>query len=85
MGIYQHSNMEIKGTVLTKTEHTLGQYADDTELFLDRSDQSLRAAINILNEFHEMSGLKINFIWNDKRDKITRTMGGLRMVDINSF
>ena len=52
--------MEVKGIVLTNTEHNLGQYADNTELILDGSDQSLRAAINTLNEFYEMSGLEIN-------------------------
>ena len=46
----QHGEMD-QGIVLNNTEHKLGQYADDTKLFHDGSDQSLRAAINTLNEF----------------------------------
>ena len=38
----------------------LSQYADDTQLFLDGSDKSLREILQILNTFYRMSGLKIN-------------------------
>ena len=35
-------------------------YADDTQIFLDGSEQSLREALSILDRFYAISGLKIN-------------------------
>ena len=45
---------------MNNTEHVLGQYADDTQLFLDGTENSLHAAIETLNLFYKMSGLKMN-------------------------
>ena len=41
-------------------EKNLGQCADDTQLFLDGTEQSLKETINVLKLFYLMSGLKIN-------------------------
>ena len=40
--------------------NTLSQYADDTQIFLDGSERSLRSTLRILHKFYLMSGLKIN-------------------------
>ena len=41
-------------------KHRLSQYADDTQIFLDGTEESLRRTLNILTSFYNMSGLKIN-------------------------
>ena len=41
-------------------EYILSQFADDTTIILDGSQQSLEIAISILNLFAGMSGLKVN-------------------------
>ena len=41
-------------------EVKLSQYADDTTLILDGSQDSLSAALNELDDFGEVSGLKLN-------------------------
>ena len=41
-------------------EVKLSQYADDTTLILVGSQDSLSAALNVLDDFGEVSGLKLN-------------------------
>ena len=53
-------NKVVKGIVINDKEFKLGQYADDTQLFLNGTEQSLRASIKTLEHFYKMSGLKIN-------------------------
>ena len=55
----RHNNT-IKGIQLNETEI---QFADDTTLCLDGSEQSFNESIHTLQRFAQMSGLKIN---NDK-------------------
>ena len=50
----------IKGININNILFTLSQYADDTQIFLDGSEASLRATLQILEIFYNMSGLKIN-------------------------
>ena len=50
----------IKGININNILFTLSQYADDTQIFLDGSEASLRAILQILEFFYNMSGLKIN-------------------------
>ena len=38
----------------------VSQFADDTSLLLDDSNSSLQAAMNVLEIFGSLSGLKIN-------------------------
>ena len=60
LAVMIRNNKNIKGIFVNNIEHKLGQYADDTQLFLDGSEQSLRNAITTLDEFFLYSGLKIN-------------------------
>ena len=38
----------------------ISQYADDTQILLDGTEQSLRESLQILSKFYKLSGLKIN-------------------------
>ena len=51
---------KVKGLVIFGTEYLISQYADDTTLFLDGSEESLLRVLKILEEFGNCSGLKIN-------------------------
>ena len=53
-------NENVKGININRKELLLSQYADDTQIFLDGSEQSLREALSILDRFYAISGLKIN-------------------------
>ena len=50
----------IKEIRINNNIYTLSQYADDTQIFLDGSERSLRSTLRILHKFYLMSGLKIN-------------------------
>ena len=52
--------MTIKGININGNEFKLSQYADDTQIFLDGTEDSLKEALEILNSFYIMSGLRIN-------------------------
>ena len=41
-------------------EQKISQYADDTTLFIAPEEKSLRECMQVLDEFHEISGLEIN-------------------------
>jgi hypothetical protein len=41
-------------------DFTISQYADDTYLFLDGSEQSMKETYTMLQWFYEVSGLKTN-------------------------
>ena len=69
----------IKGMNINNTLYNLSQYADDTQIFLDSSEASLRATLEILDKFDKMSGLKINkdktkAIWIGSRINSTETL-----------
>lgn len=51
---------KIKGIKIKEIEHVIGQYADDTFMFLDGSEGSLAETVRLLDKFFECSGLKIN-------------------------
>ena len=53
-------NAAINGIKIGDVEYLLSQFADDTTIILDGSQQSLEKAISILNLFASMSGLKVN-------------------------
>ena len=53
-------NQQIKGIKISEKEILLSQFADDTSLFLDGSEDSFREAINMLEKFTAISGLKMN-------------------------
>jgi hypothetical protein len=46
---------------VTRIEHKLSQFADDTSLILDGSEKSLNEALLELDWYAKLSGLNINF------------------------
>ena len=55
LGKMVRKNKEIKGISINGKE-----YADDTQMILDGTEKSLKAALNLLKQFYIMSGLKIS-------------------------
>ena len=53
-------NQSIKGIFVNRREIKLSQYADDTTLILDGTKESLKASLKTLDDFYELSGLKLN-------------------------
>ena len=53
-------NTSIKGIFVNNREIKLSQYADDTTLILDGTKESLIASLKLLDDFYEVSGLKLN-------------------------
>jgi len=51
---------QIVGILVNNKEIKLSQYADDTTLTLDGSKKSLIASLKMLDDFYEMSGLRLN-------------------------
>ena len=60
LGKMIRKNQHIQGININNKYFKLSQYADDTQIFLDGSELSLRETLNTLNQFYNMSGLKIN-------------------------
>ena len=60
LGKMIRENEIITGVNINGKEFRLSQYADDTQIFLDGTEQSLKETLNILKKFNSMSGLKIN-------------------------
>ena len=54
-------NELVKGVKIKDEEFLLSQFADDTALCLDGSEESFNEAVRMLSIFAEISGLKINF------------------------
>ena len=54
------NNNDIRGIIIDNKGYKISQYADDTQLFLNGSENSVREALDVLHKFYEMSGLKIN-------------------------
>ena len=54
------ANPDIKGIEIAGIEYLLSQFADDTTILLDGSENSLNEALKILNKFALASGLKLN-------------------------
>ena len=61
MAIRIRGNEKIKGIKIFQTEHQLSQFADDTSVILDGSEESLAETLLELKWFAKVSGLKINF------------------------
>ena len=60
MSVLIHNNQNIKGIKIENSECRLTQFTDDTTLLMDGSRESLYAALNMLEIFGSMSGLKMN-------------------------
>ena len=54
------NNNDIHGIIIDNKEYKISQYADDTQLFLNGSEKSLRETLDILQNFYTMSGLRMN-------------------------
>ena len=54
------NNTDIKGISIHKNNYKMTQFADDTTIFLDGNKDSLEAALNTLEIFGSLSGLKVN-------------------------
>ena len=54
------NNKSIRGFSLGNDEVKISQYADDTTLILNGSEKSLTSAIQVLDDFGKISGLKLN-------------------------
>ena len=54
------NNKSIRGFSLGSDEVKISQYVDDSTLILDGSEKSLTSAIQILDDFGKISGLKLN-------------------------
>ena len=61
LGIMIRNNMNISGIIINDKEHKLSQYADGTLFLLDGTSKSLNATLNVLYEYSQFSGLKVNF------------------------
>ena len=51
---------EIKGIKIHNTEVKVSQYADDTTLILDGTEESVRASLLLIEAFGNISGLRLN-------------------------
>jgi hypothetical protein len=61
MAIKIRENPKIKGIKVLYSEHEISQFADDTSVILNGSEESLNEALLELEWFKKISGLKINF------------------------
>ena len=62
MGILiRNNNDDIKGMKIKENNYLLFQYADDTGIFLDGSEKSLKKTLDLLEQFSKYSGLTPNF------------------------
>ena len=60
MGFAIKASKKIKGIKIYDKDNKIGQFADDTSLFLDGTEKSLKASLEVLENFEEISGLKLN-------------------------
>ena len=58
---------QIKGICVLGRECKLSQYADDTTLILDDSDNQVRESYSRLDSFAAISGLRINYEKTDSK------------------
>jgi len=49
----------IKGISISQNEIKLSQYADDTTLILDGSQDTFEASLDIIDKFRKISGLRL--------------------------
>ena len=60
LGKAVRANTSIKGITVNDTEIKLSQYADDTTLILNGNQDSLSTALGTIENFGNVSGLKLN-------------------------
>ena len=89
LGKMLRTNKNVKGININGNDFLLSHYADDTQIFLDGTEQSLREALSVLDRVYAISGLKINpprelikrldilffnFLWNLGPDRVKRSI-----------
>ena len=57
---YDNGRKKRKGITVSQKEIKITQFADDTTIILDGTEDSLQATLNVLDIFGSISGLKIN-------------------------
>ena len=60
LAIMVKNNKNFKGIQINNKEHRLSQFADDTSFILNGSKSSFIEAIDMLNKYAKISGLKVN-------------------------
>ena len=55
------NNKKIVGFAVNDILDVLNQFADDTDLFLQGDKNSIRAAMQTIESFHQISGMKVNY------------------------
>ena len=60
LGVSVRTHKELEGYKIRNVEHRISQFADDTNMFILHNERNLRLCMSILEEFHLISGLKIN-------------------------
>ena len=82
-----HQKKEIRGITLSGEAIKLSRYAGDTTLILDGSEESFLEALNMLEGFGNLSGLKLNSskteaLWTGSRDNAE---GDLKLCPEKNF
>jgi hypothetical protein len=62
MAIKIRENPKIKGIKVLHSEYEISQFADDTSVILDRSEESLNETLLELEWFKKISGLTLNLL-----------------------
>ena len=60
LGKMIRNDRKLQGIKINNKEFKLSQYTDDTQIFLDGSENSLHQLMLILRKFYNLSGLKVN-------------------------
>ena len=55
LGKMVRKNNDIKGIIINGKEYKLSQYADDTQLILDGTEKSLKAALDLLKTYYTLT------------------------------
>ena len=71
---------EIKGIQIGKEEVKLSLFTDDMILYIENPKDSIRKLLELINEYHKVSGYKINtqkslaflYIKNEKTEKLRK-------------
>ena len=61
MGALFRKNKDIRGIHIMNKEYKILQYADDTAILLDGTENSLNHALSLIDQFSKFSGLKPNY------------------------
>ena len=56
------NNNDIHRIINDNKEYKISQYTDDTQLFFNGSENSLRETLDTLQKFYTISGLRMNAV-----------------------